>query len=43
MLVLRQVEMNEDPIAVEIRDMEMWVQIYDMPRGFISEEYSEES
>lgn len=37
MLVLHQVEMGEDPIAIQITNMEMWVQIYDMPRGFVSE------
>ncbi|XP_074322934.1 uncharacterized protein LOC141659900 [Apium graveolens] len=37
MLVLHQVEMGDDPTAVEIQDMEMWIRIYDMPRGFVSE------
>ncbi|XP_074360862.1 uncharacterized protein LOC141701122, partial [Apium graveolens] len=37
MLVLHQLEMGEDPAAVKLQNMEMWVQIYDLPRGFVSE------
>lgn len=37
MLVLNQVSVEEDPNMVQLQDIEMWVQIHDMPRGFISE------
>lgn len=37
MLVLHQVGIGEDPVGVMLQDMEMWVQIYDMPIGFVSE------
>lgn len=37
MLIYHQVEEGEDPIAVPLQQVEMWVQIYDIPRGFLSE------
>ncbi|XP_074352981.1 uncharacterized protein At4g02000-like [Apium graveolens] len=37
MLVLHQVEMGDDPATVKLQNMEMWVQIYDLPRGYVSE------
>lgn len=37
MLVYHQVKEGEDPMAVPLQHVEMWVQIYDIPRGFLSE------
>lgn len=37
MLVYHQVQEGEDPIAVPLQHVEMWVQIYDIPKGFLSE------
>lgn len=37
MLVYHQVQDGEDPTAVPLQHVEMWVQIYDIPRGFLSE------
>ncbi|WOG99650.1 hypothetical protein DCAR_0519004 [Daucus carota subsp. sativus] len=36
-LLTHQLEMGEDPCTVKMQDVEMWVQIYDIPRGFLSE------
>lgn len=37
MLVLHQVKKGEDPLIVPLNQIDMWVQIYDIPRGFLSE------
>lgn len=37
MLVYHQIREGEDPTAVPLKNVEMWVQIYDIPRGFLSE------
>ncbi|XP_074346236.1 uncharacterized protein LOC141685007 [Apium graveolens] len=37
MLVLPEVPNGEDLSMFQLRDMEMWIQIHDMPRGFIYE------
>lgn len=37
MLVYNQVGEGEDPVTVKLQEVEMWVQIYDIPRGFLSE------
>ena len=36
-LVFRQLEKSEDPHMIALQDMEIWVQVYDIPRGFLSE------
>lgn len=36
-LVFQQLGETEDPYAVDLREMEIWVQAYDIPRGFLSE------
>lgn len=36
MLVLHQVPMGEDPCTAQLQEMEIWVQIHDIPRDFIS-------
>ncbi|XP_074327899.1 uncharacterized protein LOC141665815 [Apium graveolens] len=36
-LVLHQLVTREDPSAVKLQDVEMWVQVYDIPRGLLSE------
>ena len=36
-LMLHQLEMGEDPCNVKMQEVEMWVQVYDIPRGFLSE------
>lgn len=36
-LVLHQLEKGEDPSTVKLQYVEMWVQIYDIPRGMLSE------
>lgn len=36
-LVLRQLGHLEDPHMVALQEMEIWVQVYDIPRGFLSE------
>lgn len=36
-LVLHELKVGEDPGAVQLNGVEMWVQIYDIPRGFLSE------
>lgn len=35
-LVFHQLEKSEDPYRVALQDMEIWVQVYDIPRGFLS-------
>lgn len=37
MLVLTQVDIGEDPLAITLNELQMWVQIYDIPHGFLSE------
>lgn len=37
MLVYHQVKDGEDPTAVPLQQVDMWVQVYDIPRGFLSE------
>lgn len=37
MLVYSKVQENEDPKTVQLNDSEIWVQVYDVPKGFISE------
>lgn len=37
MLVYKQISENEDPNEVLLNDFDMWVQVYDIPKGFISE------
>lgn len=37
MLVLYQLKAEEDPNTVQLNEFEIWVQVYDLPRGFISE------
>lgn len=37
MLVYHQVKEGEDSLAVPLQQVEMWVHIYDIPRGFLSE------
>lgn len=37
MLVFRQVLPGEDPVLIPLNEVELWVQIYDIPQGFLSE------
>ncbi|XP_074336020.1 uncharacterized protein LOC141673185 [Apium graveolens] len=37
MLVLHQVKPGEDPLMIKLREIDMWVQVYDIPQGFLSE------
>lgn len=37
MLALYQVSMTKDPSTIQITTMKMWIQVYDMPKGFVSE------
>lgn len=37
MLVYKQVQEDDDPHAVALTESDIWVQIHDIPRGFISE------
>lgn len=37
MLVYHQVKEGEDPLTLKLQELEIWVQIYDIPRGFLSE------
>lgn len=37
-LILHQLGDGEDPNTVHLQDVEMWVQVYDIPRGLLSEE-----
>lgn len=36
-LVLHQLGNSEAPHMVVLHDMEIWVEVYDIPRGFLSE------
>lgn len=36
-LILHQLVDGEDPNMVQLQSVEMWVQVYDIPRGFLSE------
>lgn len=36
-LILHQLGDGEDPNTVHLQDVEMWVQVYDIPRGLLSE------
>lgn len=40
-LVLHQLAPTEDPNMVKLQELEIWVQIYDIRRGFLSREYIE--
>lgn len=37
MLVCHRLSENEDPHSIPLQDVDIWVQLYDMPKGFISE------
>ncbi|XP_074351468.1 uncharacterized protein LOC141690579 [Apium graveolens] len=37
MLVYKQILENEDPKEVMLNEIDIWVQIYDIPKGFVSE------
>lgn len=37
MLVLHQVASGEDPLMAQLQEIEIWVQVYDIPQGFLSE------
>lgn len=37
MLVVHQLGGMEDPLTVKIQEVDIWVQVYDIPRGFLSE------
>lgn len=37
MLVYKQLVANEDPKEVELNEVDIWVQVYDVPQGFVSE------
>lgn len=37
MLVCHCLSKNEDPHSVPLREVDIWVQLYDVPKGFISE------
>lgn len=37
LLVFCQVASTEDPHLVKLHEIDIWVQIYDIPRGFVSE------
>lgn len=37
MLVLYQLKENEDPHNIRLQELEIWVQVYDVPRGCLSE------
>lgn len=36
-LILYQLEDGEDPNTVQLQNVDMWIQVYDIPRGLISE------
>lgn len=37
MLIVNQVQGNKDPNTINLQEMEVWVQVYDLPRGCMSE------
>lgn len=37
MLVYKQVQESEDPSIVQLNEIDVWVQVHDIPNGFISE------
>lgn len=37
MLIFPKLEKNEAPDAVKLHKMDIWVQIYDLPQGFVSD------
>lgn len=37
MLVMKQLKNNEDPHLVQLQEADIWVQVYDLPHGFASE------
>lgn len=37
MLVYKQIARDEDPKEVMSNEVDIWVQIYDLPKGFVSE------
>lgn len=37
MLVYKQMAESEDPHLVNLNDIDIWIQVYDIPKGFISE------
>ncbi|XP_074352060.1 uncharacterized protein At4g02000-like [Apium graveolens] len=37
MLIYHQLGDAEDPMTVKLQEVDMWVQVYDIPRGFLSE------
>lgn len=40
-LVYKRMIETEDPQEIQLNDMDIWVQVYDIPRGFISEKVLE--
>lgn len=36
-LILHQLVDGEDPNTIQLQSVEMWIQVYDIPRGFLSE------
>lgn len=36
-LLLHQLLPGKDPCTIKLQNTEMWVQVYDIPRGFLSE------
>lgn len=41
MLIFHQLKDTEDPHIVKLHEVEIWVQIYDLPWGCVSEHYEE--
>lgn len=37
MLIYKQVQETEDPHAIQLDEVDIWVQVHDIPKGFISE------
>lgn len=37
MPVFRQVIPGKDPVMVSLNEIDIWVQVYDIPQGFLSE------
>lgn len=37
MLIYKHVDEGKDSTAVQLNEIEMWMQIYDIPMGFLSE------
>lgn len=37
MLVISKIKAGEDPINVSLNEMEMWIQVYNLPVGFMAE------